>query len=64
MFFSSMMKYLLFHAKIKFTSDGDNGGMGQCDIYQGLVDLLGLFVVDNFRDLPSLEELTKMDTVR
>lgn len=59
-----MMKYLLFHAKIKFTNDGDNSGMGQCDVYQGLVDLLGLLVVDNFRDLPSLEELVKTDTVR
>lgn len=59
-----MMKYLLFHAKIKFTSNGDNVGMGQCDRYQGLVDLLGLLVVDNFKDLPSLEELMKMDSVR
>ncbi|XP_052767439.1 zinc finger FYVE domain-containing protein 26-like isoform X2 [Mya arenaria] len=60
----SMMKYLLFHAKIKFTSHGDNGGMGRCDLYTGMVDLLGLLVVDNFRDLPSLEELTKVDSVR
>jgi len=58
------MKYLLFHAKMKFTSAGDNGGMGQCDIYTGMVDLLALLVNDNFRDLPSLDELTKMDCVR
>ncbi|KAL4238418.1 hypothetical protein ACF0H5_003126 [Mactra antiquata] len=60
----SMMKYLLFHAKIKFTKCGDNVGMGQCDIYQGMVDLLALLVIDNFRDLPSIEELRKVDTVR
>jgi len=58
------MKYLLFHAKMKFTSAGDNGGMGRCDIYTGMVDLLALLVNDNFRDLPSLDELTKMDCVR
>lgn len=59
-----MMKYLLFHAKIKFTKCGDNSGMGKCDIYQGMVDLLALLVIDNFRDLPSIEELRKVDTVR
>lgn len=63
-FFCSMMKYLLFHAKVKFTKCGDNAGMGQCDKYQGLVDLLALLVTANFRDLPSIEELTKVDSVR
>ena len=59
-----MMKYLLFHAKIKFIKTGENQGMAQCDMYQGLVDLLGLFVTANYRDLPSLQELTKVDSVR
>ena len=59
-----MMKYLLFHAKMKFTKCGDNFGMGQCDKYQGLVDLLALLVVDNYKDLPSIDELTKVDSVR
>ncbi|XP_053395117.1 zinc finger FYVE domain-containing protein 26-like [Mercenaria mercenaria] len=60
----SMMKYLLFHAKMKFTKCGDNAGMGQCDKYQGLVDILALLVVDNYKDLPSIDELTKVDSVR
>ncbi|KAL3872697.1 hypothetical protein ACJMK2_035906 [Sinanodonta woodiana] len=59
----SMMKYLLFHAKMKFIKCGENIGMTQCDQYQGLVDLLGLLVSDNYRDLPSIHELTKVDSV-
>lgn len=60
----SMMKYLLFHAKMKFIKTGENQGMAQCDMYQSLVDLLGLFVTANYRDLPSLQELIKVDYVR
>ncbi|KAK3587800.1 hypothetical protein CHS0354_042763 [Potamilus streckersoni] len=59
----SMIKYLLFHAKMKFIKCGENHGMTQCDQYQGLVDLLGLLVSANYRDLPSIHELTKVDSV-
>ena len=59
-----MMKYLLFHAKMKFIKTGENQGMARCDMYQSLVDLLGLLVTANYKDLPSLQELTKMDSVR
>ena len=38
--------------------------MARCDMYQSLVDLLGLLVTANYKDLPSLQELTKMDSVR
>ena len=42
----------------------ENQGMARCDMYQSLVDLLGLLVTANYKDLPSLQELTKMDSVR
>ncbi|XP_069118425.1 uncharacterized protein [Argopecten irradians] len=60
----SMMKTLLFHAKMKFSECGESRGLGQCELYQGRIDILGVLVADNYRDLPSLQELTKPDTIR
>ncbi|OWF55424.1 Zinc finger FYVE domain-containing protein 26 [Mizuhopecten yessoensis] len=60
----SMMKSLLFHAKMKFSECGETQGLGQCELYQGRIDILGVLVADNYRDLPSLQELTKPDIVR
>ena len=60
----SMMKTLLFHAKMKFTkSKNGSDGIAQCDIYQSRIDLLSILVSDNFKDLPSIQELTKPDIV-
>ena len=47
-----------------FIKTGENQGMARYDMYQSLVDLLGLLVTANYKDLPSLQELTKMDSVR
>ena len=46
-----------------FIKTEENQGMARCDMYQSLVDLLGLLVTANYKDLPSLQELTKMDSV-
>ncbi|KAK6181134.1 hypothetical protein SNE40_009062 [Patella caerulea] len=60
----SMIKQLLFQAKMKFLKCGDNKNIGQCDMYQTRVDLLKILVEANYRNLPTIEELTKVDTVR
>ncbi|XP_067681511.1 uncharacterized protein [Haliotis asinina] len=60
----SMMRQLLFQAKLKFLHCGENQGVGLCDMYQTRVDLLKILVGDNYKDLPSIKELTKVDTVR
>jgi hypothetical protein len=52
------------HAKMKFTkSKNGSDGIAQCDIYQSRIDLLSILVSDNFKDLPSIQELTKPDIV-
>ncbi|ESP02327.1 hypothetical protein LOTGIDRAFT_238051 [Lottia gigantea] len=60
----SMISQLLFQAKMKFLKLGDNNGIGQCDMYQTRVDLLKILVESNYRNLPTIEQLTKVDTVR
>ncbi|XP_059142669.1 zinc finger FYVE domain-containing protein 26-like, partial [Physella acuta] len=55
----SVMKQLLFHAKLDF-----NYNIGQCDMYLARLDLLKTMVEANYQDLPTLRELTKQDTVR
>ncbi|XP_076098495.1 uncharacterized protein LOC143068375 isoform X2 [Mytilus galloprovincialis] len=61
----SMMKTLLFHAKITFSkSTKGSDGIVLCDVYQSRIDLLSILVTDNFTDLPSLQELTKPEIVR
>ena len=59
-----MLKYLLFNAKIKFLSVMDNKGVNQCDMCTGRVDLLNLLVVANCAYIPSIQQLTKLDSLR
>jgi len=61
--FNSMMKTLLFHAKMKYIKCGETQGMARCELYQSRIDLLALLVADNYQDLPSLQELTKSDII-
>ncbi|GFO26040.1 Zinc finger fyve domain-containing protein 26 [Plakobranchus ocellatus] len=60
----SVMKQLLFQAKIGFQNAGDSGMTAQCDTYLAHVDLLRVMVGAHFQDLPTIKELTKIDTVR
>ena len=59
-----MMKYLLFNAKIKFLSVMDNDAVDQCDMCMGRVDLLNLLIVANCAYVPSIQQLTKLDSLR
>ncbi|KAH9515330.1 hypothetical protein Btru_014177, partial [Bulinus truncatus] len=60
----SVMKQLVFHAKLDFVDTHDVDMMDQCDLYLGRVDLLQVMVEANYQDLPTIRELTKQDSVR
>ncbi|KAL5010744.1 hypothetical protein ScPMuIL_013049 [Solemya velum] len=49
---------------MKFIKCGDNTGMAHCDMYQSRIDLLGTLVKAQFKDLPSIQDLTKVDSVK
>ncbi|GAB1601368.1 finger FYVE domain-containing 26-like [Argonauta hians] len=59
----SMMRHLLFHAKVRFTRCMENRLMILCDQYSTLVDLLKVLLSSNYPDLPSIQELTKSESV-
>ncbi|KAK3093553.1 hypothetical protein FSP39_017239 [Pinctada imbricata] len=59
----SMMKTLLFHAKMRFSASGESQGLAQSEVYQSHIDLLAVLMDDNYSDLPSLQELTKKDVI-
>ncbi|XP_071795779.1 zinc finger FYVE domain-containing protein 26-like isoform X2 [Asterias amurensis] len=60
----SMMKTLLFNAKLKFMTDGDSSSIELCDSYQSFIDLLSLFVSSNSADIPSIQQLSNTDLAR
>ncbi|XP_005113539.2 zinc finger FYVE domain-containing protein 26, partial [Aplysia californica] len=60
----SVMKQLLFQAKLDFLSSSSTGMSEQCELYLARVDLLRVMVEANYQDLPTVRELTKQDTVR
>lgn len=60
----SILKYLLFHAKVKLQKVGDNSGVGLCDQYLARLDLLTLLVKDNCPYIPSMQQLTKVEILR
>ncbi len=64
LFSCSMMKSMLFNAKMKFLSAADMEGVHQSDMCSGRIGLLNLLVVANCAFVPSLQQLTKMDAVR
>ena len=60
----SIIRELLFRAKMIFLKGGDSGMIAKCDAYQTRVDLLKILLEANYPDLPTLQELSKMDTAR
>ncbi|XP_038075616.1 zinc finger FYVE domain-containing protein 26-like [Patiria miniata] len=60
----SMMKTLLFNAKLRFIKDGDSSSIELCDSYRSFVDLLSLFVRSNSADIPSIQQLANADSAR
>lgn len=63
-FISSVMKQLVFHAKLDFVESHDADLMDQSDLYMARIDLLQVMVEANYQDLPTIRELTKQDSVR
>ena len=59
-----MMKYLLFNAKVKFLHSGDSSGVALCDTLLGRVDLLKQLVNEHCSYIPTIQQLSKMDTLR
>ncbi|KAI8788313.1 zinc finger FYVE domain-containing protein 26 [Biomphalaria glabrata] len=60
----SVMKQLVFHAKLDFVESHDADLMDQSDLYMARIDLLQVMVEANYQDLPTIRELTKQDSVR
>jgi len=62
--YCSMMQFLVFNAKVRLAKCFDAEGQGSCDLYNSRVDILDLLVNANCRDIPAMQELTKMDSLR
>ena len=59
-----MMKTMLMSAKIRFIKSDDTGGVSQCDVYIDRVNLLDQLLTNNCSYIPSVDQLTKPDTLR
>ncbi|PIK34340.1 putative zinc finger FYVE domain-containing protein 26 [Apostichopus japonicus] len=60
----SMMRTLLFNAKLKFAHGEESNWVEKCDTYLSTVDLLKLFVANNCADIPSIQELAQAEKAR
>ena len=59
-----MIRYLLFIAKLKYQESLDGYGTDRCDLFLGRVDLLEKLLMANVKYIPSMQQLTQMDTLR
>ncbi|XP_019625924.1 PREDICTED: zinc finger FYVE domain-containing protein 26-like [Branchiostoma belcheri] len=60
----SMLRYLLFNAKMKFMKAGESSGIEMCDTYLSHVDVLKMLAQAHFQGLPSIQELQSKDKAR
>ncbi|CAH1262608.1 ZFYVE26 [Branchiostoma lanceolatum] len=60
----SMLRYLLFNAKMKFMKAGESSGIEMCDTYLSHVDVLKMLAKAHFHGLPSIQELQSKDKAR
>ncbi|XP_048586399.1 zinc finger FYVE domain-containing protein 26-like isoform X2 [Nematostella vectensis] len=60
----SMIRYLLFNAKLKMIKAGETQGLELCDTYLGHVDLMKFLVESNCGDIPSLQDLLHPESAR
>lgn len=60
----SMLRLLLFHAKMKFAKALDQDRLELCDVYMARVDLLDLLVSNNCTHIPSVQQLMRPDSLR
>lgn len=60
----SMMKFLLLNAKLLFVKEHYSDGVGLCEAYSNRVEILSLLLTSYYLDLPTLEELSKIDNIR
>ena len=63
-FYFSMLRLLLFHAKMKFVKAVDQEKLALCDIYMARVDLLDLLVSNNCSHIPTVQQLIRLDSLR
>ena len=62
--FCSMMKFLLLNAKLLFMREHYADGVALCETYSNIVEVLSLLLSDYYLDLPTVEELCKLDNIR
>lgn len=62
--FYSMMKFLLLNAKLRFVKEGFTEGVSLCEAYGNRVEVLSLLLSAYYLDLPTVDELSKIDNVR
>ena len=60
----SMMKFLLLNAKLLFVKEHYADGVGLCETYTNRVEVLSLLLSDYYLNLPTVEELSKIDNIR
>ncbi|XP_067941543.1 zinc finger FYVE domain-containing protein 26-like [Watersipora subatra] len=60
----SMMKFLLLNAKLRFVKEHYIDGVGLCESYTNRVEVLSLLISDYYVNLPTVEDLAKIDNVR
>lgn len=59
-----MMKFLLLNAKLRFVKEHYIDGVGLCESYTNRVEVLSLLISDYYVNLPTVEDLAKIDNVR
>jgi zinc finger FYVE domain-containing protein 26 len=58
------MKFLLLNAKLLFVKEHYTDGVGLCEAYSNRVEVLSLLLSAYYTDLPTVEELAKIDNIR
>lgn len=59
-----MMKFLLFNAKLLFGKEHYTDGVALCEAYSNRVEVLSLLLSSCYLNLPTVEELSKIDNIR
>lgn len=62
--YCSMMRFLLLNAKLLFVKEHYTDGVGLCEAYSNRVEVLSLLLSNCYLNLPTVEELSKIDNVR
>ncbi|XP_077991490.1 zinc finger FYVE domain-containing protein 26-like [Glandiceps talaboti] len=60
----SMIQTLLLNAKVRYMKCGESAGVSLCDTYLSRVDVLTMMLSSNYKNIPTIEELTKPESAR